>query len=69
VSSSRIAGAITKATHDQWALARRCQAAHIQNLAAEIKMLRHRLSLPIGERGTKRGKSRPGWYRWPPNTA
>ncbi|MFF3354707.1 IS200/IS605 family accessory protein TnpB-related protein, partial [Streptomyces sp. NPDC002917] len=32
LSSSRIAGAITKATHDQWALARRCQAAHIQKL-------------------------------------
>jgi hypothetical protein len=32
-SSSRWAGAITKSTHDQWALARRCLAAHIQNLA------------------------------------
>ncbi|MFB6782751.1 IS200/IS605 family accessory protein TnpB-related protein [Streptomyces sp. NPDC056352] len=60
VSSSRIAGAITKATHDQWALARRCQAAHIQNLAAGIRTLRHRLSLPVGEPGTKRA---PGGYR------
>ncbi|MGW1093908.1 IS200/IS605 family accessory protein TnpB-related protein [Streptomyces sp. NPDC002596] len=60
VSSSRIAGAITKATHDQWALARRCQAAHLQNLAAGIRTLRHRLSLPVGEPGTKRA---PGGYR------
>ncbi|MFI6728318.1 IS200/IS605 family accessory protein TnpB-related protein [Streptomyces sp. R-74717] len=59
-SSSRIAGAITKATHDQWALARRCQAAHIQNLEAGIRTLRHRLSLPIGARGTKRAA---GGYR------
>ncbi|MCX4531486.1 transposase [Streptomyces sp. NBC_01669] len=66
-SSSRIAGAITKATHDQWALARRCQAAHIQNLAAGIKTLRHRLSLPIGTPGTKRAaggyRSKGEWFR------
>ncbi|MFF3786463.1 IS200/IS605 family accessory protein TnpB-related protein [Streptomyces sp. NPDC001933] len=60
VSSSRIAGAITKATHDQWALARRCQAAYIQTLEAGIRTLRHRLSLPIGAPGTKRA---PGGYR------
>ncbi|MFD5145034.1 IS200/IS605 family accessory protein TnpB-related protein [Streptomyces sp. NPDC058401] len=53
-SSSRIAGAITKAGHDQWALARRCEAAHIQNLDAGIRTLRHRLALPIGEKGGKR---------------
>ncbi|MFE7709614.1 IS200/IS605 family accessory protein TnpB-related protein [Streptomyces sp. NPDC057486] len=58
--SSRIAGAITKATHDQWALARRCQGAHIQTLEAGIRTLRHRLSLPIGAPGTKRA---PGGYR------
>ncbi|WP_326793224.1 transposase [Streptomyces sp. NBC_00841] len=67
LSSSRIAGAITKATHDQWALARRCQAAHIQNLAAGIKTLRHRLSLPIGTPGTKRAaggyQSKGEWFR------
>ncbi|MET8331017.1 IS200/IS605 family accessory protein TnpB-related protein, partial [Streptomyces sp. NPDC005181] len=66
-SSSRIAGAITKATHDQWALARRCQAAHIRKLAAGIKTLRHRLSLPIGEKGTKRAaggyRSKNEWFR------
>ncbi|MDF6041065.1 transposase [Streptomyces sp. JH14] len=67
LSSSRIAGAITKATHDQWALARRCQAAHIQNLEAGIKTLRHRLSLPLGEKGTKRAaggyRSQGEWFR------
>ncbi|GAB2782556.1 IS200/IS605 family element transposase accessory protein TnpB [Streptomyces chlorus] len=59
-SSSRWAGAVTKATHDQYALARRGQLAHLQNLDAGIGMLRHRLSLPLGEKGTKRA---PGGYR------
>ncbi|MET8326364.1 IS200/IS605 family accessory protein TnpB-related protein [Streptomyces sp. NPDC005181] len=66
-SSSRIAGAITKATHDQWALARRCQAAHIRKLAAGIKTLRHRLSLPLGGPGTRRAaggyRSKNEWFR------
>ncbi|MET8240843.1 IS200/IS605 family accessory protein TnpB-related protein [Streptomyces sp. NPDC005245] len=66
-SSSRIAGAITKATHDQWALARRCQAAYIRKLAAGIETLRHRLSLPIGQKGTKRAaggyRSKSEWFR------
>ncbi|WP_330332463.1 transposase [Streptomyces sp. NBC_00536] len=65
-SSSRIAGAITRASHDQWALARRCQAAHIQNLAAGIKTLRHRLALPIGAKGNKRAaggyRSKSEWF-------
>jgi len=59
-SSSRWAGSITKATHDQWALSRRCQAAHIQGLEAGVSTLRHRLSRPIGEKGSKRV---PGGYR------
>ncbi|MGN9843282.1 IS200/IS605 family accessory protein TnpB-related protein [Nonomuraea sp. H19] len=59
-SSSRWAGSITKATHDQWALSRRCQLAHIHNLEAGVRTLMHRLSLPIGEKGTKRT---PGGYR------
>jgi IS605 OrfB family transposase len=67
LSSSRIAGAITKATHDQWALARRCQATHMKTLDAGIRTLRHRLSLPIGEKGTKRAaggyRSRGEWFR------
>ncbi|MGH3380945.1 MAG: IS200/IS605 family accessory protein TnpB-related protein, partial [Actinoallomurus sp.] len=60
VSSSRWAGSITKASHDQWALARRGQAAHIQSLEAGIRMIGHRLSLPVGQRGSKRV---PGGYR------
>ena len=59
-SSSRWAGSITKATHDQWALSRRCQAAYIQNLEAGIRTLSHRLSRPVGEKGSKRA---PGGYR------
>jgi IS605 OrfB family transposase len=60
VSSSRWAGSITKATHDQWALARRGQAAHLDCLDAGIKTISHRLSLPLGDKGTKRA---PGGYR------
>ncbi|MFD5641577.1 IS200/IS605 family accessory protein TnpB-related protein [Streptomyces anulatus] len=67
VSSSRIAGAITKASHDQWALARRCQAAHIRSLEDGIRTLKYRLSLPIGAKGTKRAaggyRSKGEWFR------
>ncbi|MET8167870.1 IS200/IS605 family accessory protein TnpB-related protein [Streptomyces sp. NPDC005329] len=59
-SSSRWAGSITKATHDQWALARRCQSAHLNNLEAGIRTLEARLSLPVGQKGTKKA---PGGYR------
>jgi len=48
VSSSRWAGSLTKATHDQWALARRGRLAHIQSLEAGIHTIAHRLSLPVG---------------------
>ncbi len=60
VSSARWAGAITKATHDQWALARRSQYAHLQSLEAGVKTIERRLALPIGAKGTKRA---PGGYR------
>ncbi|MFG2022635.1 IS200/IS605 family accessory protein TnpB-related protein [Streptomyces sp. NPDC048825] len=60
VSSSRWAGSITKATHDQWALARRGQLAHLQSLQAGIETIEHRLSVPVGEKGTKQA---PGGYR------
>jgi IS605 OrfB family transposase len=60
VSSSRWAGSLTKATHDQWALARRCQLAHIQSLEAGIRTIAHRLSLPVGAKGSK---NTPGGYR------
>lgn len=59
-SSSRWAGAVTKASHDQWALARRGQLAHLQSLQAGVRTISHRLSLPIGEKG---GKGSPGGYR------
>ncbi|MDC0766058.1 IS200/IS605 family accessory protein TnpB-related protein [Streptomyces sp. HD] len=58
-SSSRWAGSITKATHDQWTLARRAQLAHVQGLEAGVRTVAHRLSLPVGEKGTKRT---PGGY-------
>ncbi|MFJ6564131.1 IS200/IS605 family accessory protein TnpB-related protein [Streptomyces sp. NPDC091412] len=59
-SSSRWAGSITKATHDQWALARRGQLAHIQSLRAGVDTITYRLSQPIGAKGSKRA---PGGYR------
>ncbi|TMQ95873.1 IS200/IS605 family element transposase accessory protein TnpB [Actinomadura soli] len=59
-SSARWAGAITKATHDQWALARRCQHAHVRSLEAGVKTIEHRLSLPIAQKGTE---GAPGGYR------
>ncbi|MGW2642964.1 IS200/IS605 family accessory protein TnpB-related protein [Streptomyces sp. NPDC001348] len=59
-SSSRWAGSITKATHDQWALARRGQLAHIRHLQADVDMIAYRLSLPIGAKGSG---GRPGGYR------
>ncbi|MEO3867992.1 IS200/IS605 family accessory protein TnpB-related protein [Nonomuraea sp. B12E4] len=59
-SSSRWAGSITAQTHDQWGLSRRAQWRHLQSLDAGICTLRHRLSLPIGEKGSKR---QPGGYR------
>ena len=52
-SSSRWAGAITKATHDQWALSRRAQAAHLAGLDAAIDAIGRRLSLPLGEKGSR----------------
>ncbi|MER5442105.1 IS200/IS605 family accessory protein TnpB-related protein [Streptomyces sp. NPDC002790] len=58
-SSSRWAGALTKATHDQWALARRAQLAHLRSLEAGVQMLRHRLAQPLGSKGTKHA---PGGY-------
>lgn len=59
-SSARWAGGITKASHDQWALARRGQAAHIRNLTVGAATIERRLALPVGTPGTKR---EPGGYR------
>ncbi|WP_240797774.1 transposase [Streptomyces sp. F001] len=59
-ASSRWAGSITKAGHDQWALAHRGHLAHIQSLETGVHTITHRLSRPIGEKGTKNA---PGGYR------
>ncbi|MEU6243709.1 IS200/IS605 family accessory protein TnpB-related protein [Streptomyces sp. NPDC047024] len=59
-SSSRWAGSLTKATHDQWALARRAQLAHVRGVEAGVRAVAHRLSLPVGEKGSGRA---PGGYR------
>ncbi|MCK9868642.1 transposase [Nocardiopsis dassonvillei] len=59
VSSSRWAGAITRASNEQWALARRSQLAHLHRLQAGIDTLCHRLSQPVG---TKGAQGVPGGY-------
>ncbi|WP_421840481.1 hypothetical protein [Mycobacterium sp.] len=59
-SSSRWAGAITKATHDQWGLARRAQSAHAQSLREGIAMIGHRLGQELG---AKSSRGMPGGYR------
>jgi IS605 OrfB family transposase len=53
-SSARWAGSITKATHDQWALARRGQAAHLDWLRAQIASVEARLARPPGAKASKR---------------
>ncbi|MER5183930.1 IS200/IS605 family accessory protein TnpB-related protein [Streptomyces sp. NPDC002896] len=53
-SSARWAGSITKATHDQWALARRGQAAYIAWLQAQIAQVEARLARPLGSKANKR---------------
>ncbi|MGW1611914.1 IS200/IS605 family accessory protein TnpB-related protein [Streptomyces sp. NPDC002285] len=65
-SSSRWAGSVTKASHDQWALARRGQHAHIKSLQAGIATITRRLALPVGEKGTGKAaggyRSRREWF-------
>ncbi|MDX3246269.1 IS200/IS605 family accessory protein TnpB-related protein [Streptomyces sp. ME18-1-4] len=65
-SSSRWAGSVTKASHDQWALARRGQLAHVQGLEAGVRTIAHRLSLPVGEKGNRQAaggyRSRREWH-------
>ncbi|MFD6548816.1 IS200/IS605 family accessory protein TnpB-related protein [Streptomyces sp. NPDC058398] len=66
LSSSRWAGSLTKTTHDLWALARRGLAAHIRQLEAGVGAIRHRLSLPLCEKGSKKTaggyRSRMEWH-------
>ncbi|WP_225992859.1 hypothetical protein [Actinomadura rudentiformis] len=59
-SSSRWAGSVTSNTHDQWGLSRRAQVAHLRSLEAGIGMVRYRLSLTVGAKGSR---GRPGGYR------
>jgi IS605 OrfB family transposase len=59
-STARWAGSITKATHDQWALARRAQAAHIRSLTDGIATISHRLGQELGAKGAD---GMPGGYR------
>ncbi|MGR3934811.1 IS200/IS605 family accessory protein TnpB-related protein, partial [Streptomyces sp. BRA346] len=54
VSSARWAGSITKATHDQWALARRGQAAEMAWLRKQIASIEARLARPLGAKADKR---------------
>ncbi|WP_406428218.1 IS200/IS605 family accessory protein TnpB-related protein [Streptomyces sp. NBC_00147] len=60
LSSARWAGSVTKASHDQWALARRCLAAHVRELEAGITCIRQRLAQELGAKGER---NVPGGYR------
>ncbi|WP_329226691.1 transposase [Streptomyces canus] len=53
-SSARWAGSITKASHDQWALARRGQAALMAWLRGQIASIEARLARPLGAKADKR---------------
>ncbi|GAA3797034.1 hypothetical protein GCM10022206_40760 [Streptomyces chiangmaiensis] len=59
-SSSRWAGSVTSNTHDQWGLSRRAQWQDLMGKKAAIAVIRYRLSLPVGEKGSK---GQPGGYR------
>ncbi|WP_234365187.1 transposase [Streptomyces sp. RTd22] len=54
VSSARWAGSITKATHDQWALARRGQSAEMAWLRQQIASVQARLARRLGAKADKR---------------
>ncbi|MFJ6082357.1 IS200/IS605 family accessory protein TnpB-related protein [Streptomyces sp. NPDC092369] len=53
-SSARWAGSITKATHDQWALARRGQSAQLAWLRRQIAQTEERLARPLRARADRR---------------
>ncbi|MCX4530754.1 IS200/IS605 family accessory protein TnpB-related protein [Streptomyces sp. NBC_00841] len=61
LSSARWAGSITKATHDQWALARRGQARELAWLRGEIASIEARLGRPLGARADKRARLPRGY--------
>ena len=56
-SSARWAGSITKATHDQWALARRGQAAHLAWLHRQIASDRGAAGPAAGCQGGQAGRA------------
>ncbi|WP_317443103.1 transposase [Streptomyces collinus] len=60
-SSARWAGSITKATHDQWALARRGQAAELAWLRGQITRIESRLARPLGAKADKRAGAVRGY--------
>ncbi|MCF3132563.1 transposase [Streptomyces olivochromogenes] len=61
VSSARWAGSITKATHDQWALARRGQAAEMAWLRGQITRIEARLARPLGAKADRRAGLASGY--------
>ncbi|MEU1941484.1 IS200/IS605 family accessory protein TnpB-related protein [Streptomyces sp. NPDC059474] len=52
-STARWAGSITKATHDQWALARRGQLAEMAWLRGQITQIEARLARPLGVKANR----------------
>src|SRR5882724_5777119 len=67
VSSSRWAGAITRAAEDQYQLGMRGLGAHVTDLGAAVEVLAQRCALRPGERAPESGDQgcRPGdWRCW-----
>lgn len=58
--TSRWAGTVMARTHDQWGLACRAQWQDLRDKRAAADMIRYRLSLPLGEKGSG---GDPGGYR------
>lgn len=58
--SSRWAGSVTGRTHHQWALACRAQLRDLQGKRDTADLIRYRLSLPLGTKGSG---GKPGGYR------
>lgn len=56
LSSARWAGSVTKATHDQWALARRGHAAEMAWLRGQITRIEARPARPLGAKADKRAR-------------
>lgn len=61
-SSSRYAGSITRATHDQLRLARMGQRRHRDDLATAVATMRARLAIPVGTRVGSGKKAVSGYH-------